>query len=199
MKKQLTLLTALFVIVLGCSIARPAHSQEKKKPDDPPAPTSAQMAQAMKGLRDRLLTSSPKEIGLSKEDAEAKVWGVLMEVAFTEGVGTIVSVRDGTASLYTSTGGGILGGYSAQKEAKQFVVEAEKHLANMKLTKTFPYPVIGQVKFYVLTQEGVYTSEVDEKELVNGGHALSSLFLAGNKVMTGLRMASERAKKTGEP
>lgn len=196
MKKQLTLLTALFIIVLGCFTPGPVNSQTKKpESQTTPSEPSRQMAEGMKGLRDMLLTSSPEEIGLSKEDAKAKVWGVLMEVAFAEGVGTIVSVRDGTASLYTNTGGGVLGGYSAQKEAKRFVAEAEKHLARMKITKTFPYPSIGKIKFYVLTREGVYSSEAGEEELVNGQHALSPLFRAGNDVMTGLRTATERAKK----
>jgi hypothetical protein len=122
-----------------------------------------------------------------------------MEVALPSGVGTIVSVRDGTASLYASTGGGVLGGHSAREEAKRFVAEAEKHLAGMKPAKSFPYPEVGRVKFYVLTREGVYSAEADEKELVRGRHALSPLFLAGNDVLTGLRTASERAKPTGKP
>jgi hypothetical protein len=33
----------------------------------------------MKELRDKLLTSSAEDIGLSGEDAKAKVWGVMME------------------------------------------------------------------------------------------------------------------------
>mgnify|MGYP003288507383 CR=1 FL=1 len=196
MKKQLTLLLALFVIVLGCSIPSSVSSQEKK-PDNQATPNdanSAKAAEAMKGLRDRLLTSQPEEIGLSKEDAAAKVWGALMEVAFVEGVVTVVSVRDGTASIYTNTGGGLLGGYSAQKEAKRFVEEAEKHVAGMKLTKTFPYPNVGRVTFYVLTQEGVYSSEGGEQDLMYGRHALSPLFLAGTNVMTSLRAASEKRK-----
>jgi len=89
MKKRLTSFTALFIFALGCSTSADAQ-------------TSPQ-ARAMKELRDRLLTSSPEEVGLSGEDAEAKVWGVLMEVALpSSGVSTIVSLRDGTASLYMS-------------------------------------------------------------------------------------------------
>lgn len=52
----------------------------------------------------------------------------------------------------------------------------------MKATKSFPYPQVGRIKFYVLTREGVYTDEADENELVSGQHALSPLFLAGNDV-----------------
>ena len=205
MKKQLTLLTAFFVIVLGCSAPSPVSSQNKK-PESQATPSATessaqdvQAAQAMKALRERLLTSSAEDLGLSGKDAKAKVFGVLMEIALPSGVSTVVSIGDGTASLYTSTGGGVLGGYSAREEAKRFVAQAAKHLAGMKSTKSFPYPQVGRIKFYVLTREGVYTDEADENELVGGQHALSPLFLAGNDVLTGLRTASERVKPTGKP
>jgi hypothetical protein len=198
MKKKLTLLTTLFVLALGCSVQSPA-SMQGKKPESraTPAPTEtpAPAEPVMKSLRDKLLTSSPEVMGLKGKDAEAKVWGVLMEMAFPAGVATLVSVDDGTASIYTSTGGGVLGGYSARKEAKQFVAEAEKHLAGMKPTKSFPYPEVGRVRFYVLTREGVYSTEADEEELVSGQHALSPLYLAGNEVLAVLHTASDRAAK----
>jgi len=200
MKKRFALLTTLFVIVLGCSAPRRATSQDKK-PQSQATPSAAESkaAQAMKGLRNKLLTSSAEDLGLSGKDAQAKVWAVLMEVALGEAVSTIVSIRDGTASLYTSTGGGILGGYSAKDQAKRFVLEAEKHVAGMKLTTSFPYPEAGRLKFYVLTNDGVYTGEAEEKELLSGHHALSPLFLAGNDVITGLRTASEQVKPAARP
>ena len=195
MKKRFVLTMALFAIVLGCSVPKPATSQDKKpvatpSPSESKAAEAAQAAEAVKGLRDMLLTSSAEDLGLSGKDAKAKVWAVLMEVGLPEAVSTIVSIRDGTASLYTSTGGGIMGGYSAQEQAKRFVVEAEKHVGAMKPTKTFPYPEVGRMKFYVLTKDGVYTAEAGEDELVKGQHALSPLFWVGNDVITGLRVAS---------
>jgi hypothetical protein len=196
--KKLTLLMALFAM-LGCSVPQQANSQNKK-PESQATPStgeSAKAAEAMKGLRDRLFTSSAEEVGLSGKDAKAKVWGALMEVAFPEGVGTLVSIRDGSASLYTTTGGAVLGVTSAQ--AKQFVAEAEKHLARMEPAKSYPYPNVGRIKFYALTQEGVYAAEVDEKELVGGGHALSPLFTAANDVLTALRTASDQTKQSGKP
>ena len=196
MKKRLTTLTTLFILTLSCSPHSRVNSQEKK-PESRAAPAAAEpspQAQAMKGLRDRLLTSSAEELGLSGEDAEAKVRGVLMEVSFTKGSATIVSLRDGTASLYISSGGGVLGGLIAQKEAKRFVAEAEKHLASMKPTKSFAYPEVGRIKFYVLTRDGVYTAEAAETEVQRERHALFSLVLAGNEVLTVLRTAHERAQ-----
>ena len=201
MKKRLTLLPAMLIFALACSTQSGVNSQDNK-PKSQTTPTqatqanaqSSQAGAAMKALRDRLLTSSPKEVGLSGEDATAKVWGVLMEMALPNGVATLVSVHDGTASLYTTSGGGILGGYSARNEAKQFVAEAEKHLKGMKLTKSFPYPEVGRLKFYVLTQDGVYTAEDAEKEVTRQGHALFPLFAAGNEVLTALRKAQAATK-----
>ena len=205
MKNRLTLLTTMFILVLGCSTHSSVGSQDKKPesratPAEAPSAakpvdTDSRQAQAMKGLRDRLLTSSPEELGLTGDDAKAKVWGVMMEVTFPTGAVTLVSVRDGTASLYGSTGGGMLGGYSAQKEAKRFVAEGAKHLASMKPTKSFPYPEVGRIKFYVLTQDGVYTAEAAENEVQAAGHSLFPLFVAGNEVLTALRIANERAVK----
>ena len=202
MKKRLSFIPAMLVLALACSTQSGVSSQDNKpQSQTTPARTpqanpqsSPQAGAAMKALRDRLLTSSPKEVGLSGEDATAKVWGVLMEVALPDGVATLVSVRDGTASLYTSTGGGILGGYRARNEAKRFVAEAEKHLASMKPTKSFPYPEVGRMKFYVLTQDGVYTADENGKELAREGHPLFPLFYAGNEVLTALRTANQGAK-----
>ncbi|HET6976343.1 MAG TPA: hypothetical protein VFI24_08470 [Pyrinomonadaceae bacterium] len=93
--------------------------------------------------------------------------------------------------MYISTGGGTIGGYIAQKEAKRFVAEGEKHLASMKLVKSFPYPEDGRMKFYVLTRDGVYTAEVEAREM-REQHALFPLAFTANEVLTVLRTAHER-------
>ena len=50
-----------------------------------------------------------------------------------------------------------------------------------------------------ITQEGVYTAEADEKQLLGMEHSLSPLFRAGNEVLVQLRGASERPKPTRTP
>jgi len=196
MKRKFTLVAILF-FALGCSQQRVSSQGQKPVSQATRAETkNSPPAVGMKELRDKLFTSSPEEVGLSGEDAEAKVWGVMMEVAFPSGVVTLISLRDGTASVYTNTGGGIFGGYSARNEAKRFVGEAEKHVASMKPTKSFPYPEPRRMKFYILTRAGVLTAEADEKELVSGQHTLSPLFIAGNEVLTGLRMHTGQSQPT---
>lgn len=199
MKNRLRILAALLVFAAGCSALRTVGSQDKGQNNSGPAARaegSDKAAEAMKGLRNRLLTSQPEEVGLSGEDAKAKVWGVLMDVSLRAGTVTLVSIRDGTASLYTSTGrGGILGGYTARDEAKAFVNAAEKSLKHMSPTKSFEYPAAGRVKFYVLTREGVFAAEANPDELLGKEHNLSPLFGAANEVLTRLRLASQERQQ----
>jgi hypothetical protein len=197
MKKSLALLAALFVFIAGSSALRSVSSQDKAQDKEPVGVISgdpAKQADVMKELRRKLLTTVKPDELLEGEDAKAKVWGVLMDVSFPSGTATLVSLRDGTASLYTTTGGGVLGGYTAREQAKAFVVAAEKHLKEMSLTETFPYPANGRVKFYVLTRDGVLTAEAGLNELGERKHKLWTLYYAADQVLTQLRLASEKNK-----
>jgi hypothetical protein len=206
--KKLTSFAVLFISTLSCSPQRGVSSQDKKPKTEATAADGASaakpvatetspqaQAQTTKGWREIFLTSSPtKVLDLREEDLQAKVWGVLMDVAFPSGVITVMSERTGETRLCTSTGARILGGYIARNEGKRFVAEAEKHLGNMKHTTSFPYPEVGRVKFYVRTRDGIYTAEAEEEELLHERHALSPLFFAGNEILTILRARRERAK-----
>lgn len=198
MTKALLIVAALFALAPPAPVAR-ARQEQQQQPAGQAAPGADDPGAVMKGLRNRLLTSKPSEVGLEGEDAKAKVWGVLLEFGFPEGTATLVSLRDGTSSLYTSTGGGILGGYTARPEARRCVAQAERHLARMKATKSFPYPAPRRVKFYLLTQGGVYAAEAGMDEAAGGRHPLSPLFYAGNEVLTKLREAHERAQPPPRP
>jgi hypothetical protein len=194
MKNRFRILVALFVFAAGCSAMRAVGSQDKGQNKSGPtvsAEGSDKGAEPMKELRNKLLTSPPEEIGLSGEDAKAKVWGVLMDVSLPAGTATLVSLRDGTASLYTNTGGGVLGGYTAREEAKAFVAAAEKRLKHTRPTKSFEYPAVGLVKFYVLTRDGVFAAGAKPEDMLGEGHELSPLFRAANDVLTRLRLASQ--------
>ena len=192
MKKSLALLAALFILAAGCSALRSVSAQDKA-PVGVINGDQAKQADVMKELRNKLLTAKPDEL-LEGEDAKAKVWGVLMDVSFPSGTATLVSLRDGTASLYTTTGGGVLGGYVAKAEARAFVLAAEKHLARMRRVEAFPYPSDGRVKFYVLTRDGVLTAEAGLSELGERKHKLWTLYYAADQVLTQLRLASEKNK-----
>jgi len=118
-----------------------------------------------------------------------------METGFPEGTATLVSMSDGSASLYCSGGGGVIGGIgheTVRRAATAFVGLAGHHQSNMTATKTFPLPRAGRTIFYVLTDSGVFSAEADENDLGEQRHALSPLFYAGQDVITQLRLTSDK-------
>src|SRR5436305_12772026 len=60
-------------------------------------------------LRWRILHADPTELGFWGSSGR-DVWGAVMDMAFPGGVASLVSLEDGSTSLYTSTGGGVIGG-----------------------------------------------------------------------------------------
>jgi hypothetical protein len=148
-------------------------------------------AQVYLQLRYRILSLNPVELGFQPTSAAPHVWGVMMETGYPVGFATLVSLVDGTTSLYYSTGGGMLGsgGYNPVAEAsKALVVQAENHLQNVVLINELPLPELGQVRFTILTYSGMYAGEAPEKALKADKHPLSPLFAKAQESLEQLRL-----------
>lgn len=144
-------------------------------------------------LRTQALTGSRTTFSLDPSPTDAPVWGVLMEIGYPEGMATLLSMSDGSASLYFSGGGGVIGGIgheNVRRAATAFVRLANVHRSSMNTTKTFPLPRAGRTIFYALTDSGVFTAEADENALGEEQHTLSHLFYGGQDVITELRLVS---------
>ncbi|HLA80786.1 MAG TPA: hypothetical protein VJP78_04015 [Thermoleophilia bacterium] len=191
--KTTLLIVIVAVLTLGWLLSRTRSKDQRWSSQAVPEPV-----QAIKDLRNQLLTSPPETLGFSKAGSDSEVWGILMETGYPEALATLVSLRDGNASLYLGHGGGVIGGgghENVRRAAIGLVKESAKYLTNMKSTTSFPYPAVGRVKFYVLTFNGVVTAEAGKNELGEGKHGLSPLFYAGHEVITQLRQISEAPKR----
>jgi hypothetical protein len=156
-----------------------------------PAPTYLQ-------LRSRILSLDPAEVGLTPSTLAPHIWGVMMETGYAVGAATLVSLVDGTTSLYYSTGGGMLGSgeYNPVAEAsKALVTQAEKYLEQTSPTNKFLLPEVGQVRFIFLTHSGTFLAEAAEKTLASGDHPLSLLYTLGHETLTQLRLLAEKKPK----
>jgi len=152
-------------------------------------------AQVYLQLRNRILSLNPTEAGLSPSNAAPHAWGVLMETGYPVGYASVISLADGTTSLYYSTGGGMLGSgeYTPVAEAsKTLVAQAENHLQYVSLVNEFPLPEVGQVRFIILTYSGMYAGEAFEKTLAAGKHPLSPLFVRAQETLEQLRLLAEK-------
>jgi hypothetical protein len=147
------------------------------------------------GLRNLALATKASDLGLQLKDHQ-QPYAVIMDIDVKGATATITSFATGDASLYVSTGGGTIGSGQASEEvanaAKQFVAASSAHVSAMSRATEQPLPGPGEVRFYVVSGEGIFTAQVPEEELGEGKNALSPLFFAGQNVLTQIRLLQER-------
>jgi len=147
------------------------------------------------GLRGIALQTKPEDIGLSPI-GDREPYAVIMDMDVSGQTATITSFASGDASLYVSTGGGTIGSGRASQDvaaaAKEFVKAAATHLEVMTKSDKQPVPQSGQVIFYVVTREGIYSVSRSKQALGDGKDALSPLFFAGQEVLTQIRLLQEQ-------
>jgi hypothetical protein len=154
-------------------------------------------AQAMRQLRELALRVTAPELDLAPTESRPHVWGAIMELGYPTGIATLMTLAEGTTSLYYSSGGGVIG--AGEHEAVRGAAEAfldivEDHLAEFRSVDATPTPRIGHVRFYVRTFKGTLGVEAPEDELSRDLHPLSLVFFAGHAVITAIRESSESAK-----
>lgn len=150
---------------------------------------------AFEGLRNMAFSATPEQLGLSLPTDKTVVYGVIMDWEMGGATATTVSYQTGDASLYLSSGGGVIGGGQHQNvnsAAKQFVVLAQTFLDKATKTETTPLPKENVVKFYLLTNKGVYVGQEEMKNFENNISIWLGLFEEGNNVLTELRKTSEK-------
>jgi hypothetical protein len=118
-----------------------------------------------------------------------------MELGIPNSVVTLACFADGDAGLYYKSGGGMKGGIgheAVRKVAKEFVTLARQAVPKMLRTTSFPLPGPDRVRFYVLTAQGILTTETDRETLGETEGELSVLFYAGQEVVTQMRQVQEQ-------
>ena len=124
-----------------------------------------------------------------------------METGYSDAVVTLVTIANGTVSLYFSNGGGIIGvgEYEGPRNACHSLLSlAPKFIKYAKRTQTFPLPKEGNTRFYFLTYNGIYTVEKKEDDLGNNRLPLSPLFLEAHEVITQARIVENIRQVLGE-
>jgi len=136
-------------------------------------------------LRQSAIEISPERLGLDLSSASNEPFGVVMDINLSTGFASVVSFVTGDASLYTNTGGGVIGGIghdNIRSAAQKFVRVSSDYIDKMAANATFQFPKSGNVKFYILTQKGVFSCESSEEELLH--NEFSPLYAAGQRVIS---------------
>ncbi len=162
-----------------------------------PATPPYKAADIYRDMRAMVLKLKPADIG---EKDDSKVLAVVMDTGFPEAAFTLIATIDGSASLYFSNGGGIIGGggqHEGAVAAKALVTEASKYVGKMTATKQTPLVMPGMTTFYVVTGKGIMTVTAKEVDFGEGQHAVSPLFHKAHELITTIRAIDEaRSKKS---
>jgi hypothetical protein len=156
-----------------------------------------------KTLRKMVLATPPEQLAFSPDEEYPTIYGVLTDWPIGEDTASILAMKDGAASLYTTSTFGIIGGEGHEKvraAAQRCVRVGHKFLDRSVKTGESPYPGENQVNFFLLSYEGVRLCKVDETAIRQGSDAIGELFDAAQDVVTQLRLVSqERMAKEARP
>jgi hypothetical protein len=147
----------------------------------------------IRGLREQAFSLPAIEVGISPAPGHERVWSMLMETGYPEAVASLVTIADGTTSLYFSNGGGIIGAgrhVPVRTAAEAFIAAGNVHVGAFGPAAEHPLPAVGRVRFYARTFDGLLTAEADEQDLGENRHPLSPLFHLGHAVIAAVREAS---------
>jgi hypothetical protein len=146
-------------------------------------------------LRNLALSATAEQMGqLSNEKTE--IYGVIMDWGLGEGTATLVAFKTGEASLYFSSGAGIIGGGghdNVKREIAEYIKMAEGYLVNTSRTETTLLPSANEIKFYFLTNKGKYSGVEKMKNIESEKSDWLNLFEEANKLIAEIRIASEKA------
>ncbi len=107
------------------------------------------------------------------------VSAVLMETGYSQEVVTLVVTLEGPLGLYYSNGAAVvgLGVHSGPRQAARDLLQtAPDFLKFCTLNTTFPLPLRGSTRFYLVAPEGVLSVEAKLDDLEHGRHPMYPLF-----------------------
>ena len=143
-------------------------------------------------LRQAALSAAERE-----HDSDSTVLALIMETGTADAVASLSVVANGSVNFIFSNGGGILGADEhpqVRHEAQSLLAASHDFLGSMTPTDAFPLPEQGRTRFYVITADGVRTSESSEADLDYERHDLSPLFYQAHGLISYLRMVDELSK-----
>lgn len=141
-------------------------------------------------LRLIALNTSAAELGLTTDSA----YGVVIDIEVGGGFITFTALATGDASMYTSGGGGVIGGYAhetVRTAAIALVDTAAKHIDDMTVTSDATLPAPDELLLYVLTPNGRYRLDDSAENFFTASGPNADLFIAANELLTELRLIDE--------
>lgn len=157
-------------------------------------------ADVMRELRLSALTKKALDFGIPPSLDNGAVYCVVVDWPVDDQIVSVVSLADGSASLYTTSTFGIIGGFAHERvrAAAIRLVEAGNALRrNATPTTDYSYPKPDKIRFYLVTYDGVRVIDADRASVEGGSDKTSELFARAQDVVTELRLTKEDNQRLG--
>jgi hypothetical protein len=112
--------------------------------------------------------------------------GFILETGYPQAAFTLVAMSDGAISLYFSNGGGTVGAGAHQgpaEAAKALLRLAATYVEQLPDAREAPIPQLGEVRMYVLLNEGKRGVQAPEIDFGEGRSQFSPLFHAAHDLI----------------
>ena len=167
---------------------------------EPEASPPRDIAPVYVGLRNAVLALDASTAGIETSDTR-RVWGLVMDWSVGEAIATIVSLADGTTSLYLSTGGGSIGAgeHEAPAAASSRAVRVAQGLVDdFPVADVAPLPGTGRTALTLLTRAGLRRIEEDNSAFEQGTSRFSPVANAMQEVIHEIEVAQSGSPAGGE-
>jgi hypothetical protein len=156
------------------------------------------VAEMYSDLREMILTLDPEQYELPAV-GESRLWGAVMELGYEETTATVVGLSDGTTSLYTTSGFGVIGGgahESVREATETWLFEMAAAVPDLSLAADVEPPETTDVQFIALTFEGHRVGQAGEVSLQRGNSPLAPLYRSGQQVLSRLHDVEEQHRRS---
>jgi hypothetical protein len=142
---------------------------------------------------------SSAKAGAAPTSELPRVWGVIVDWAVGDGIATFVALVDGTSSMYTSSGGGIIGGQGSEPVRaanRRLLLAAEAAYEHLTPVAAAGPPEPARVVYWVRAYDGLRVTSHPASG-PGGEPWLSALGEAFQDFVSALRLADEHRAGQG--
>lgn len=140
--------------------------------------------------RHTALHITQQQLGLDIPQSVTKVYGVVMDWDMNGVVLTLSAYITGAANVALSNGASVMGGGknpAVAEQASEFVQVAQNYLLRAVPVSDTILPAIGTVKFYLLTNRGIYSAQELLSAIDDQSSPWVGLFFRGNMVVNEIK------------
>jgi len=163
-----------------------------------PSESSRKVARIYTDLRGAIIKLDPGSVGIQPTPDAPNAWGVVMDWSVDRGVATIISLIDGTTSMYLSSGGGSIGAGGHEKAAVASIgaIRIAEGMIDAFLPVTdAPLPGPDRTALTVLTFGGLRRIEEANTAFAQGTSLYMPLANAMQEVVSAIRLAEAASER----